>query len=1045
MTTTSDVKDELASGRVVQVRGLRWVISDVVPFSAAGSGGRPSSTLVELQSVEDDRFNEALSVIWEVEPDARVLPTSSLPDPSEGFDEPQRLAAFLDAVRWGAVASADVNALQAPFRSGVRVEDYQLEPVARALTAPRVNLLLADDVGLGKTIEAGLVAVELLLRQRARRIMVICPAGLTVKWRQEMAEKFGREFTVVNSEQCAVLRRTHGSAANPFRVYPLTIVSLPWLRSPRAQRLLDEVLPVEGPADTREFDLLILDEAHHVAPAAPKQRYAVDSQQTKLIRRLAPHFEHRLFLTATPHNGYPESFEALLELVDNQRFARGVPPDRQAQREVVIRRLKAEILEPDGSKRFRQRRTEPLPVQYPEDERHGHALLTEFAAARGNRLKTNRRGRRAADLVTLLFKKRLFSSPVAFGRTVAVYRENQVAGSAPPASGGTEPAWMDDFLGDIADLDDEEMADEEDDAVRRATILQGGPSDTELELLERMRLWAEAHTPNPDAKASELLKYLRAVCHPDRDWTNERVVVFTEYRDTQDWLVRLLQQDGLGAGVRVLHGGMNAVERENLRQAFQADPTEDPVRILIATDAASEGIDLHWQCHRLINYDIPFNPNKLEQRIGRIDRYGQRFDPEVFHFVGTGFGRAVDTYEADLEFLARVAEKVARMEEDLGAVNAVLADAVQRRMLGQHVDLDHAVEEPRRTRKGRVASDADIAGQVQRLHAQLTDSVAALNLNPQSLKRVVDTALALSHQQPLTRVNDPDPVWDVPALTGTWEITTRDLPHPLRPDQRRPVTFDAEIAARRREDVVFVHLGHPLVTRATRLLRAAVTSTDIDLHRVAAVLSDDAGLEDTLAVSYARFLVVGGDGARLHEEVLHAGGWVRPDGRFARVESFARLDAQLTAALAQGRSAPRQWTNRLAAGWSATQRGLFLALERRADNRRTTVGNLLDRRRQAEEDRITTNLDSFAKSLRQRLSEADDEGTEVGLFARHLADPNEAAQFRRDRQSWEERLDRLPAERDAEVGRIAARYAQPADHLFPVAVIFVVPTRLVTR
>jgi superfamily II DNA/RNA helicase len=168
-----------------------------------------------------------------------------------------------------------------------------------------------------------------------------------------------------------------------------------------------------------------------------------------------------------------------------------------------------------------------------------------------------------------------------------------------------------------------------------------------------MRLWAEAHTPNPDAKATELLMYLRAVCHPDRDWTNERVVVFTEYRDTQDWLVRLLQQDGLGAGVRVLHGGMHADERENLRQAFQADPTEDPVRILVATDAASEGIDLHWQCRRLINYDIPFNPNKLEQRIGRIDRYGQKSDPEVFHFVGTGFGRAVDTYEADLEFLAR--------------------------------------------------------------------------------------------------------------------------------------------------------------------------------------------------------------------------------------------------------------------------------------------------------------------------------------------------------------------------------------------------------
>lgn len=248
-------------GRLVEVRGHRWVVAEVDP---AGPGA--TSTVVELRSVEDGRYGESLSVVWDVEPGRRVLPAGSLPEVDDHFDEPARLAAFLDAIRWGAATSADVNTLQAPFRSGVAVEDYQLEPVARALTAPRVNLLLADDVGLGKTIEAGLVARELMLRHRARRVTVICPAGLTVKWRDELAEKFGLDFTIVNSEQCATLRRTHGSAANPFRVYPLVIVSLPWLRSPRAQRLLDEVLPTEDPRDPRGaaggrrvFDLLILD------------------------------------------------------------------------------------------------------------------------------------------------------------------------------------------------------------------------------------------------------------------------------------------------------------------------------------------------------------------------------------------------------------------------------------------------------------------------------------------------------------------------------------------------------------------------------------------------------------------------------------------------------------------------------------------------------------------------------------------------------------------------------------------------------------------
>ena len=235
------------------------------------------------------------------------------------------------------------------------------------------------------------------------------------------------------------------------------------------------------------------------------------------------------------------------------------------------------------------------------------------------------------------------------------------------------------------------------------------------------------------------------------------------------------------------------------------------------------------------------------------------------------------------------------------------------------------------------------------------------------------------------------------------------------------------------------------MARATRLLRAAVTSTDIDLHRVTAVISDDPELQEPLAVSYARFVLVGGDGVRLHEEVLHAGGWVRPDGRFARVESFARLDTQLTAALAQGHPAPPQWQHRLAQGWANTENGLFLALERRARERSITLRNLLSRRQADERRRITENLDRFGAALRGRLAAADDEDTELALFAAEVTDPVESAQLRRDQQSWRRRLDTLPAELDTELHRISARYADPADHLFPVAVVFVIPRRDVTR
>jgi hypothetical protein len=424
-TQAAAEEEILADGTLVEVRGQRWVVSD----SSPGTGDQ--STLLTLQSVEDGKYGDSLQVIWEVEPGRRVLPADSLPDVTPtGFDPPERLAAFLDAVRWSAVTSADVKTLQAPLRSGVAIEEYQLEPVARAIEAPRVNMLLADDVGLGKTIEAGLVALELLLRHRAKRIMVVCPPGLMVKWRDEMAEKFGLDFTIVDSAQLNQLRRTHGSAANPFRVYPLTIVSLSWLRGAKAERLLHEVTQA---ADSKKpFDLLILDEAHHVAPAAPKQRYAIDSQQTKLIRWLAPYFEHRLFLSATPHNGYRESFTALLELVDDFRFVRGVEPDEVAQKETVIRRMKSQITDADGNPKFPARQATAIPVVYPASEREAHRLLDEFAALRCKRL-TTKRGRASVDLVTLLLKKRLFSSPRAFAHTVGVYLETVQSRAACPA------------------------------------------------------------------------------------------------------------------------------------------------------------------------------------------------------------------------------------------------------------------------------------------------------------------------------------------------------------------------------------------------------------------------------------------------------------------------------------------------------------------------------------------------------------------------------------------------------------------------------------
>ena len=331
-------------GQLARVRGRIWAVAEVERDSQASLDARPVQHLVSLISVEDDATGEELEVIWEIEPGTSVIERAELPAiTADRLDEPAELDAFLDAVRWDAVTSADHRSLQAPFRSGIVIEDYQLEPLVRALRSPRTNLLIADDVGLGKTIEAGLVVQELLLRHRARTALVVCPASLQLQWRDEMREKFGLEFRIVDRELLGQLRRTRGVGANPFAHFPRLIVSIDWLKGELGMRLLREVLPPH-PEIPRRYDVLIVDEVHNCAPAGGGGRYAKDTLRTQAVRTLAPHCEHRLFLSATPHNGYANSFAALLELFSRYlqpayghhpghahtdlaaRHVRGVPP-----------------------------------------------------------------------------------------------------------------------------------------------------------------------------------------------------------------------------------------------------------------------------------------------------------------------------------------------------------------------------------------------------------------------------------------------------------------------------------------------------------------------------------------------------------------------------------------------------------------------------------------------------------------------------------------------------------------------------------------------
>lgn len=1037
-------------GQLVHARNRAFVVTEIQQQGLPGEATQPTQPLMhllKLSSVEDDAFGEEMELFWELEPGATVQQrAATLPEPT-GFDPPLVLTAFLNAVRWGAISQADDKALQSPFRSGIEIDDYQLDPVVRALTMPRVNLLIADDVGLGKTIEAGLVVQEMLLRHRARTVLIVCPSSLQIQWQEEMRDKFGLEFRIIDSEALGRLRRQRGIHVNPWRYFPRLITSIDFLKRERPLRRFRELLPAHGETVyPRPYDLLIVDEAHNVAPSG-RGHYATDSQRTEAIRTLAPHFEHKLFLSATPHNGYRESFAALLELLDNQRFARAVTPSREQLGAVMVRRMKTELQERwDGTPRFARRVVKPLEVPYTEAERQAHRALQDYTALRMQNAKSAAE-QFAAEFVLKLLKKRLFSSPAAFATTLNKHR----ASMGHPTGGFTDStAWRRQL-----EAVDEDYASDEDyeTSTEEALTLAGGAlprlSLEEKSLLESLSRYADPSSQGPDCKAQTLIRWLNAHLRPNGVWNGERVILFTEYRATQKWLHDLLAHQGFAAHGRLLmiYGGMPHDDREKIKAAFQADPQAAPVRILLATDAASEGLNLQNYCSRLIHYEIPWNPNRMEQRNGRVDRHGQKAaDVQVYHFVGAGFAQAqmsgkVGALEADLEFLMRAALKVETIREDLGKVGPVIAAQVEEAMLGKRRGLDTTQAEREAEPVRRLLKfERQLRDQLKKLMDQLQDTQTELQLTPENVREVVQTGLQLAGQPPLLETTvaglwpDPQrarcPVFRLPSLTGSWAACTAGLAHP-HTQQIRPIVFDATLATGR-DDVVLAHLNHRLVQMCLRLLRAEVwaLSGRRAIHRVSAqCLPSGTPWRNPLVIAHGRIVVLGGDHHRLHEEVIMAGGEIRA-GRFARFDTLKQLhDAYRSATL---QSAPEGTCQRLAALWPQHGEPLLKALETRMRERTKNLDTTLAARAEQEVAKFEAVLKELQRAIERELQ--TDVNPQMALWT-----DDEKSQRERDEQGLRRRLQEIPGEVQREAAHLRARFRDPSPRLFPIAVTYLVP------
>jgi len=1053
-------------GQVVRVRSRSYLVEDVV------AGPNPDDqTLVRLSCLDDDAQGTPLEALWEKEVDAQILDEGVWAQVGQkGFDPPRLFSAYLNTLRWNGVTATDPRLFQAPWRAGIDVKAYQLEPLRKALQLPRVNLFIADDVGLGKTVEAGLIVRELLLRQKVRRIVVCAPPSVVLQWQEEMEQRFGLTFQIFDREFVLAKRRERGYGVNPWTTHSRFILSHALLRDPAYAEPLRDWL-----GDFAPGSLLILDEAHNAAPASGA-KYAIDSMLTRAVRELAPRFEHRLFLTATPHNGHSNSFAALLELLDPQRFCRGVPvKSAKLLQDVMVRRLKSDLREV-VTQGFPLRNVVQVDIDgLPEDapELRLARLLSEYAELRGARLQDERKSvQNAAALVTTSLQKRLLSSIEAFWRTLDVHRKAlervAKAGPAPAPHNLTllrEAPGPDD---ERAALPEEQVQAEEEEQMKAATEATAATDAIrERQILDEMDEIAKAARGLADPRVQKLVAWIRSSLCPEGRWNDRRVLIFTEYTDTKRYLEQQLRAaiagtDRADQRIATFHGGMGDDSREEIKRAFNADPVKHPLRILIATDAAREGVNLQNHCADLFHFDVPWNPGRMEQRNGRIDRVLQRASDVRCHYfffaqrpedrVLQALVRKTETIEGELGSLSPVLER--RLEKLLGeGIRPAEVDGLAKAIGAEQVDQadrQTASEELEEARERR----EELSRQLDRLRDMLKVSKDALGLEEESFRDTLSCALEMLGAEPLAPLaplaSVYDARWAFPALDKrhgadpTWAETIDSL-RPPRPRDQKPWEWRREAAPRPvvfkdpgtlDNEVVHLHLEHRVVQRLLGRFRAQGFVHD-DLSRACLGQTQD---PIPRVVILGRLSLYGEGAARLHDQVLAvAARWTDPEIRKDGLKPYgAEAEARAVELLQES-----LLTSKASAISEAVQERLLAAVRQDMDallphlkERAEILATRARERLSARGDKEAREMAGILEAQRSRI-----EAT-VGRYATQLPldfGDDERRQLEADKRHWARRLEALRAELKGEPDRIRRVYDVKAVRVEPVGLVYLWP------
>ncbi|CEN89110.1 SNF2-like protein [[Clostridium] sordellii] len=825
-------------GQMVIVRGRPAIVKDITP--SKNSTNIELFHAVDVQYIDGWMHPEKDIVIWEIENEAKTVPGNMMPKiDNENFspDEPEKLKAFINSYKWSSVArinstSENVN-LTAPWQSSVQIEDYQLYPVLKSLAMPRVSLLLADDVGLGKTIEAGLIVSELIARNRVKRVLVICPASLQLQWKEELKEKFHLDFEVIDRKKTFDIQRTMGINSNPWAIYPRIIASMDYLRQPDVQQAFKAATQsmaanIDGKLP---WQMLIVDEAHNFAPSG----MGTNTQRYEMLRELSLNFEHKLFLTATPHNGYTHSFTGLLELLDPVRFDQKTEleeKDHDHIETVMVRRLKRD-LNTSRNKRFVNRYVDSIEINLNKEEKELFEALREYRSA-GKKLlaKKEKRERHIGEFLFKLLTKRLLSGSYAFACTWWQHVEGM---DETELSSFNELEYAKDRVDNAID-DDIEKEQREEEAVRKTGAWL---TQYKEELKDEIKLVSSVLTSmglgkenirkdistwskfQNESKWDNLITWIINNLKDGKNFkSDERVIIFTEYKQTLAYLIERFRKSGIQEPViDMLYGGMSSEKRQEIKERFN-DPTT-PLKILLATDAASEGVNLQTGCRYIFHYDVPWNPMRMEQRNGRVDRHGQYRDVYIHHFNSKD--------DEDMQFLSRILQKVDQVREDLGSVGQVLDRMIEKHFdevevnINENLDVEFVGQSYKSDMKQRIT---DIQKDSSKALQRLTATEISLDLNPDNVASIFKYALQSdggdleeiqTQNGNIYRINPIPPTWNA-IIDETIRIKNGKQKGALPRVVFDSSYFEKDVNGYKvysySDEIVLLRLGHPLIQKA---------------------------------------------------------------------------------------------------------------------------------------------------------------------------------------------------------------------------------------